>query len=90
MADKLIPPDLKRCQAEMSNGYSFMTFGGVPGMVRCKNKPIVIIKDIVPGDDGLIGSMTLCASCWNVAIQQLGQHSFSAEPVVDGGAQNER
>lgn len=62
----LTPPDRRRCQAKESNGNSFMTFGGVPGLVRCKNKPVVIATERKPGDDGRIGSMSLCAECLGV------------------------
>lgn len=77
----LEPPDLEQCQAEKPNGHSFMTLGGVPGLERCKAKPIVIIKELQPDAHGRCGSMSLCAECWKVAIKQLGWHTFSAEPI---------
>jgi hypothetical protein len=77
----LEPPDPKQCQAEISNGVTFMTMGGRHEMVRCKEKPIVIIEELHPGKDGLHGSMALCASCWKVAIKQLGWYTFSARPI---------
>lgn len=79
----LIPPDLERCQAEIPNGHSFMTLGGRPGRTRCKDKPTVIIEEIVPGKDGQRGSMALCHPCWAVAMKQLGAHSFWARPILD-------
>ena len=79
----LTPPDRKRCQAEVPNGATFMTVGGRPGRVRCKNKPTVIIMEVVSGKDGRHGSMALCHSCWAVAIKQLGSFSISAEPIID-------
>lgn len=66
----LIPPDLERCQAEHSNGYTFMTLGGVPGMVRCKEEPKCIIYETEPGEDGRKGSMALCPNCFVVLVQQ--------------------
>ncbi len=41
--------DLDQCQAEKPNGHSFMTLGGRPGLVRCTNKPSVIITEDEPG-----------------------------------------
>lgn len=78
---KLTPPDLKRCQAERSNGVNFMTLGGRREMIRCMAAPVVIVKELQPGADGQHGSMSLCGECWRVAIQQLGWHTFSAEPI---------
>jgi hypothetical protein len=78
---ELEPPDLKQCQADKPNGHNFMTLGGVPGLERCKAKPIVIIKELQPGKDGRYGSMSLCAECWKQAVKQLGWHTFSAEPI---------
>lgn len=60
---KLTPPDRNQCQAEVPNGYSFMTLGGVPGRVRCKNKPTWLVIEASAGEDGQRGSMTVCDSC---------------------------
>lgn len=68
----LTPPDPERCQAEIPNGYSFMTLGGSPGRVRCPNKPCVIATEVKPGPDGQHGSMSLCASCLKVFQKQMG------------------
>lgn len=81
-AEKLIPPDLKQCQAEKPNGCTFMTLGGRPGMVRCENKPVTIATEVVPGKDGQRGRMSLCSECWGVMIKQLGAHYASFEPVT--------
>ena len=67
----LTPPDKKQCQAEKPNGYNFMTIGGVPGMERCKNKPLFIVTEAEPGEDGQIGSMSLCADCLVVFLRQM-------------------
>jgi len=68
---ELISPDLKRCQAEKPNGQSFMTFGGGHKMIRCTNKPLFIVTEKKPGEDGLKGSMTLCADCLTVFLEQM-------------------
>jgi hypothetical protein len=79
----LIPPDLKRCQAEKPNGHSFMTLGGVPGRERCTDKPTVVVTEVAPGADGRRGSMSLCHHCWAVALEQLGAYSITAEPILE-------
>ncbi len=68
---ELTPPDLEQCQAERPNDNSFMTLGGVPGRVRCKNKPTKLMTENAPGKDGQIGSMTLCDHCFSVFQRQM-------------------
>lgn len=68
---KLTPPDPKQCQAEKPNGNSFMTLGGRPGMLRCENKPSVIVYENKPGVDGQKGAMSLCKSCLAVLNKQM-------------------
>lgn len=71
--DLLIPPDLLQCQAKVPNGTNFMTLGGnIGGRVRCKNAPKFVIYEVVPGADGLYGSMSLCQSCLDVFKQITG------------------
>lgn len=60
MAD-LIPPDYERCQALRLPG-SFMTLGPRK-WERCSKAPDFIAVEVVPGDDGLCGSMSLCLAC---------------------------
>lgn len=76
---QLTPPDPKQCQAEKPNGHSFMTLGGIPGHVRCSEKPAAIVYETKEGADGLKGSMSLCDSCLNVALKQLGNDFFRIE-----------
>jgi hypothetical protein len=59
----LTPPDLERCQAESSNGHSFMTIGGRPEMVRCYHGASYVAIENKPGKDGQKGSMSLCDAC---------------------------
>ena len=68
----LIPPDKKQCQAEVPNGNTFMSLGGVPGRVRCGNKPSWISTEAKPGPDGRCGSMSLCDNCKQVLMVRLG------------------
>lgn len=60
---KLIPPDLSCCQAEKPNNCTIMSLGGKPSLVRCKNVPSYVATETVEGDDGLMGSMSLCSEC---------------------------
>lgn len=62
---KLIPPDRKRCQAEIPSGNTFMTMGGLVGArSRCANKPAVIVHETkTSSEDGQLGSMSLCEHC---------------------------
>ncbi|MGH9390490.1 MAG: hypothetical protein ACRD1Z_12805, partial [Vicinamibacteria bacterium] len=75
--EKLIPPDLERCQGEKPNGYTFMTFGGVPGLVRCSEKPTHIAFE--PKQEGREqGSMSLCGECLAVCSKQVPGVVFEA------------
>lgn len=60
----LIPPDLKRCQAEWLAG-SFLTLGPRYNE-RCLVAPKFILREVKPGKDGRMGSMSLCEFCLNV------------------------
>jgi len=81
MSVKLIPPDLKQCQAEKPNGNSFMTLGGVPGLVRCKEKPTVVAYENNPAEDGLKGSMSLCDSCAKKLVETHGSEFATLKPI---------
>jgi hypothetical protein len=60
---KLTPPDYDRCQGESKNNNPF-TMGGVIGRwVRCNQKPTTLLEEMSPGEDGKMGSMTLCDDC---------------------------
>lgn len=81
-APKLTPPDKKQCQAMKPNGNTFMTFGGVPSLVRCKNKPTVILTERKPNPkDGQRGSMSLCNDCRDVLLKQLGEDFATTKPI---------
>ena len=80
---KLIPPDIKQCQAMIPNGNSFMTFGGVPGHIRCTNTPAVIVTETHEGEDGQKGSMSLCKDCLTHALKQLPKGFFSQSLILD-------
>ncbi len=75
----MIPIDKDRCQAEKPNGEGFMTLGGGHKMVRCENKPTIIITEKQAGKDGLFGSMSLCDDCLKVALEQLPQGYFDID-----------
>lgn len=77
----LIPPDRKQCQAMKPNGNSFMTLGGVSGLVRCATTPTVIAKENSPGDDGRKGSMALCDPCAAKLVEQAGANYARLIPI---------
>jgi hypothetical protein len=77
----LIPVDKERCQAEKPNGVTAFTLGGVPRMIRCNNKPIVIATEKEIGNDGLKGSMSLCVDCLNIALEQLPKGFFDVSEI---------
>jgi hypothetical protein len=73
MAEKLIPPDLERCQAERLEG-SFMTFGPME-RIRCKNTAVWVAKEKRPPEKGMpCGSMSLCDKCKEKLIEQKGKN----------------
>lgn len=82
----MIPPDLGQCQAEKPDGNSFMTLGGRPGLVRCTNPPTHLVTETAPGDDGRMGSMTLCDNCLIVFKKQLAAqlHRMRIEAIHTG------
>ena len=77
----LVPPDRSRCQAEIPNKRTFMSFGGRPGYNRCENKPEWIATEKEPGEDGLIGSMSLCTPCKHIMEAQLGSDYATFEAI---------
>jgi hypothetical protein len=71
VATPLEPPDLERCQALIHNGANFMTMGGRPAYNRCTKKPKFIATETSPGEDGRIGSMSVCEICADELNKQL-------------------
>lgn len=65
MAEQLIPPDLKRCQAVRVNGRSFMAFGYQ--LTRCTAAPKYLARDPMPPH----GVMSLCEECATICQQQV-------------------
>tara|TARA_R110000822_G_scaffold25937_13_gene78488 strand:+ start:1015 stop:1263 length:249 start_codon:yes stop_codon:yes gene_type:complete len=79
------PTDKKQCQAMIPNGYTFMTMGGVPGLVRCTRSPIVIATESAPDENGEYGHMSLCVECLVVATGQLPDGYFKIKKIEVGG-----
>lgn len=80
-AQALIPPDLARCQAEITTHRPFV-MGGITRVVeRCTAAPAVIATEINPGPDGQRGSMSLCAPCMEVARKTLGPGFVEFKPI---------
>lgn len=74
---KLVPPDRKKCQTEIPNGITFMTMGGgVPGRIRCKNRPNVIVYKKKPK-----GSMSMCNKCLTVFVKQVGMKGCKVKGI---------
>jgi hypothetical protein len=70
--NEMLPIDVEQCQALVPNGNTFMTFGGKPGLVRCKAKPTwIAIEKVVDSKDGERGGMSLCDTCKAVCEKQL-------------------
>lgn len=72
----IAPADVNRCQAEKPNGATFMSMGGRPELVRCKDVPSVIVVENETDENGERGSMSLCEDCLKVAKQQLPENFF--------------
>lgn len=80
---KLIPPNKKQCQVEKPKGNTFMTLGGVPGLVRCTNKPTVIVAERNPNpEDGQRGSMSMCPECFAVFKKQAQIENYKLRAVL--------
>ena len=83
---KLTPPDSERCQAQVP-GHGPFVLGGRTGdpnngwRVRCENKPVVIAIENAPAEDGLVGSMSLCAECKEKMVEQLGKDFAHFTPI---------
>jgi hypothetical protein len=59
-----------------------MTLGGVPGLVRCKNKPLCVVTELKPNkEDGLSGAMSLCPDCFAVFFKQHGMTDIKLESI---------
>lgn len=74
----LEPPDLEQCQAAIRNGANAFTVGGTSAYIRCTNKPVVVVTQNKPGDDGLCGSMAICDRCYAAMIAQEGDDFATA------------
>ena len=72
---RLVPIDLKRCQADKKEGVSarnmFVIGGAVGQWVRCSNRPTMISTESEPGMDGQIGKMAVCDECFTVMQKQV-------------------
>lgn len=78
---RMTPPDRSRCQAEKPNGAGPFTTGGIPGHVRCEAKPTFIVMETAPGEDGQIGSMSLCDDCHQVFLNDMPEGYAISEPI---------
>lgn len=67
---KLMPPDLKRCQAEIVAAHGPFRFGPKPIPQRCPNVATVVGKENKVGADGRRCAMSLCTECFAVFVQR--------------------
>jgi hypothetical protein len=75
------PVDLQQCQAEVPNGCTVFSLGGVPGKVRCKNRPTAILKEHKIGRDGHQGQMSVCEDCCRQFLLAYGAGVCMIEPI---------
>lgn len=68
----LIPPDMDHCQCEITEPHRPFIMGGEcrPRPRQCGEMPAWLVVEIVPGADGLHGSMTLCNNCAKVMLDR--------------------
>ena len=78
--EKLIPPDPKRCQALHREGGAF-SFGPPGEFVRCRKKPICILKEKRPSKGTQAGSMSLCGGCEPNLYLQRPATEFIRTPI---------
>jgi hypothetical protein len=82
---KLIPPDPNRCQSLKRKGINAFRIGDVPGpFVRCRKKPVCIVKELKPNSDGQRGSMSLCSECEPHLYEQRKPSEFNRTPITKG------
>ena len=76
MSKELQPINVDHCQALIPNGNTFMTLGGVPGLIECRKVPQWLATE-VKVREGMRGSMALCHDCKDTCETQMpGQVSF--------------
>jgi hypothetical protein len=59
----LEPPDYRQCQCLIRPAHSPLSFGPRPKYQRCDLTPAYLATEVVPGEDGVCGVMTLCMEC---------------------------
>ena len=81
---ELIPPDYERCQAEHRPAHSPFMLGPPRRMRRCEAKPDFVAVEVVPGSDGLHGSMTLCLACAEVMLKDADLRArVQLQPIIN-------
>jgi hypothetical protein len=76
----LVPPDLNRCQATMMSG-SFMTLGP-RHRIQCDAVPSWIAIERGLGEDGQIGSMSLCNDCAKTCLKKFGKDRIKLRSIA--------
>lgn len=76
------PVDPNQCMALLPVRHTAFSFGPPPKtQPRCTNVPKYVVNEIVKGEDGEYGAMSLCPDCKDVFMMQfmskLGNFVFS-------------
>jgi hypothetical protein len=66
----IAPISTTQCQVEITPSHGPFILGPKPRPYRCKNKPMSILSEKEPGDDGQRGRMSVCRACLDVAKEQ--------------------
>ncbi|MGZ7254038.1 hypothetical protein ACXWO5_10505, partial [Streptococcus pyogenes] len=59
------------------------TLGPGPKYIRCTAKPRWLVEEAEPGEDGLMGQMTLCDDCAKVLFTQEPDRATVAEIIPE-------
>jgi hypothetical protein len=85
MAEKLTPPDLLRCQCDVGAlAHSPFTLGPMMSHL-CGEPPVWLAVEVLPGKDGLCGSMSLCQKHADVLLSSaVFRNRVNLQPILSG------
>lgn len=69
-ASKIAPTSTAQCQVEITPAHGPFVLGPPPKPARCTNKPVAILVEKTPGDDGEKGRMSVCSHCLEAAKEK--------------------
>lgn len=83
--EPLEPPDLKRCQSDITTYNPWVMGGRVYATTRCDKVSTWLARETKAGTDGRKGSMALCAECKVVCAKKMPNVKFTRfKPYVKG------